>query len=134
MVETRDYCDNCNQIININIQQTVINQSLKWSISYLCPFCNTAIESDDFGFPPDDIRQAILAEEEQYQLLIKQPELNKVKTVKVLRDALDISITEASEILKRFPQPIVNGTRMEMIYLQEILKFEDIEAEVLVII
>ncbi len=131
MIETKDFCDNCNKIININIQQTVINKRLRWSISSVCPFCSTAIESDDIGFPPDDIRKIILAEEGKYQLLIKQPKFNKVKTVKVLRDALEMSITEASNILKLLPQPIIDGTKMEMIYLQKLLELEGIEAEVI---
>ena len=90
MVVMKYFCDRCNKIIHINIQQTVINQRLRWSTSYSCPFCSTAIESDETGFPPNNIRQVILAEEGEYQLLIKQPELNKVKAVKVLRDALEI--------------------------------------------
>jgi len=130
MVETRDYCSDCNNIINLNIYQTVINHNLKWSISYFCSFCNTAIESDDIGFPPDDIRRIILAEEGEYKLLIKHSKINKIKAVKVLRDALVISITEAFNILKIFPQSIVNGTKMEMIYLQNIFENEGIEAEV----
>ncbi|MBV6621402.1 MAG: hypothetical protein KI793_00345 [Rivularia sp. (in: Bacteria)] len=130
MVETKDYCSNCNNIINISIQQTVINRCLRWSISSQCPFCNSMIESDDIGFPPDDIRRIILAEEGEYQLLIKQSELNKVKAVKVLRDALEISITKASTILKLFPKPIVDGTKIEMFYLQKLLECEGIRAEV----
>ncbi len=131
MVEIKDFCDDCNKIININIQQTVIDKRLRWSISYLCPFCDTAIESDNIGFPPHYIRKNILAEEGEYQLLIKQSKLNKIKTVKILRDALNISITEASKILKLFPQSIVNGTKMEMVYLQTLLKDEGIEAEII---
>ncbi|AFY56835.1 hypothetical protein Riv7116_4414 [Rivularia sp. PCC 7116] len=130
MVKTEDYCDECKKKINISVQQTVMNQRLRWSISYICPFCSSMIESDDIGFPPDDIRQLILAEEGEYQLFIKQPELNKVKAVKVLRDALEISITEASNILKLFPKPIVNGTKIEIFYLQKLLECEGIEAEV----
>ena len=131
MVEKRDYCDECNQRININIQQAVIDYSLRWSISYLCPFCSTAIESDDIGFPPGDIRQFMLVEEGEYQLLIKSSELNKVTVVKVLRDALNISMREAFNILKLFPQSTVNGTKMEMVYLQKLLESEGIEAEVI---
>ncbi|MEO1373560.1 MAG: hypothetical protein AAFW70_04380 [Cyanobacteria bacterium J06635_10] len=71
-----------------------------------------------------------MAKEGEYQLSRAQPQLNKVKTLKVLRDALDISITEASQILKLFPQPVVNGTKIEMTYLQQLLKAEGIETAI----
>ena len=131
MVQIKDYCDNCNQKININIYQTIINHHLRWSISYICPFCNATIEFDDIGHPPEDIRQTILASEGEYQLFIKQSEFNRIRTVKVLHDALNISITEAFRILKIFPNSVVVGTKTEMIYLQELLKAEGIEADVI---
>ena len=37
---------------------------------------------------------------------------------------------QASGILKLFPKPILSGTKIEMIYLQKLLKCEGIEAEV----
>ena len=131
MVETKYSCDNCDREINIKIHQTIIDRNLRWSISYVCPFCSIAIESDDIGYPPEDIRQIILITEGEYQLSVTQPNLNKVKAVKILRNALDISIMEASQILKLFPQPALRGTKIEMIYLQQLFKAEGIEAEIL---
>ena len=131
MVKIKDYCYKCDRQINIHIYQTIINRNLRWSTSYICPFCNSAIESDDIGFPAEDIIKLILAEEGEYQLLIKQPELNKVKAVKVLRDKFKISIAEASKIFNTFPQPIFHGTKIEMIYLRKLLQFEGIEAEII---
>lgn len=131
MVKIKDNCENCNQLIKINIYQTVIGNNLRWSISSICHFCNTAIESDGVGFLSEDIRKIILIEEGEYQLLIKQAELNKVKVLKVLRDAFDIRIREALNIMKNFPEVIVNGTRMEMMYLQKLLEAEGIEGNII---
>jgi ribosomal protein L7/L12 len=83
---------------------------------------------DDFGFPPDEIRQNILSEEGEWNLTINELALkNKAKLLKILRQALGLSILEAAKLLKNFPD-IISGTRTEMKWLKKLLSNEEIQS------
>lgn len=52
------------------------------------------MEADDIGFPPDEIRQIILSEEGEWYLVIEESESKRAAAVKILRQALDLSLAE----------------------------------------
>ena len=51
------------------------------------------------------------------------------KIIKILRKALNLSIKDASNLLKNFPN-IISGTKMEMQWLKELLLNENIQSSV----
>ena len=123
-------CDECQKTVIASIGQTVINSQLRWYLSYECPSCNSAIEMDDVGFPPDEVRQNILAEEGEWDLILKETELkNKAKLSKLIRQALNLSLQEVLQRLKNLPI-ITSGTRTEMQWLKQILAEESIDSSV----
>lgn len=123
-------CDECQKIVTANVGQTVINSQLRWYLSYECPSCNSAIEMDGIGFPPDEIRQNILAEEGEWNLIVKETELkNKAKLSKLIRQALNLSLQEVLQRLKNFPI-ITSGTKTEMQWLKQVLAEEGIDSSV----
>ena len=128
MVEIQYQCAECNKEIKARVNQTIVNSKLKWYLSSICNDCNSAVEMDDFGFPPPEIRQKILEEEGEWELKANSAELkNKVKIIKVLRKALNLSIKDASTFLKNLPN-IINGTKVEMQWLKELLLDNNIQS------
>ena len=123
-------CDECQEIVAANIGQIVINLQLKWYLSYECQECNSTIELDDIGFLPDEIRQMILAEEAEWKLIVNKTEIkNRAKLLKVIRQALNLSLQEVSNLFKKFPV-LNSGTKTEMQWLQQILSQEGINSSV----
>lgn len=123
-------CDECEEIVAASIGQTIINSQLKWYLSYECQECNSTIELDDIGFPPNEIRQIILAEEGEWKLTANRTEIkNKAKLLKIIRQALNLSLQEVSKLFKNFPV-LTSGTKTEMQWLQQILSQESINSSV----
>ncbi len=130
MVEIQYLCADCKKEMTANVGQSIIDLKLRWYLSCICKSCNTAIEMDDFGFPPDEIRQKILNQEGEWKLKINSLELkNKAKIIKVLRYALNLSIKDTSKLLKKFPY-VANGTKVEMLWLKELLINQNIRASI----
>ena len=51
MIKVEIKCDECQKNIQVTIGESVIDSSLRWYYSYQCPFCGSAVEIDDDGFP-----------------------------------------------------------------------------------
>ena len=128
MIQIDCQCSECTRKIKANIGQTSIDLQLRWYFSYCCPYCDCVIEMDDIGFPPQDIRRAILAQEGEWELVIDKTSLSdKVKALKILRNALNLSIQKASKLKKNFPY-LASGTKAEMNWLKKFLGNEKIES------
>jgi DNA-directed RNA polymerase subunit RPC12/RpoP len=127
MINIQYQCPNCEKIIKANIGQAIIDSRLKWYLSYVCNHCSSAVEMDDFGMPPNEIRQQIIEEEGKWKLIVNPTESkNKAKIVKIIRQALSLSIREASSLLNNFPN-IISGTKVEMQWLGQLLSNENIK-------
>ena len=130
MVEIQYQCADCNHKIKARVGQAIFNSKLRWYLSYICNNCNSAVEMDDLGFPPIEIRQNILLEEGEWELEVNPAGLNyKVKTIKILRQALNLSIKEASKLSKKFPR-IISGTKVEIQWLKELLLSKNIQSSI----
>lgn len=128
MVEIKQICTQCNEIGIITIQQSVISWELLWYESFYCSFCSSAFEADGKGFPPEDIRYFITEDEGRWQLIVNSVELtNKVKTLKILRKILNLSMKKMSILQNTFPN-LVSGTKTEMKWLKLLLLNEGIES------
>ena len=104
MPQIASYCSSCHQQIKMEVGQAVIALHLR------CSYCQTAVEMDDSGFPPDEVRNIILSGEGKWEQVIKRSHLNKVAAIKILRQALDLSLAEAGRLLKNFPNSLISGT------------------------
>jgi hypothetical protein len=127
MIQINCQCDRCERVVRANIGQAFDFQ-LRWSLSYECPYCHSTVEMDDVGFPPQEIRKSIIAQEGEWKLIIDKASLNdKIKTLKVLRKAFSYSIQETSKLVKNFPY-ITSGTKTEMNWLKRLLSNENIKS------
>jgi ribosomal protein L7/L12 len=89
-----------------------------------------SVELDDYGFPPNEIRQKIIDEEGEWELIIDPAKLkNKAEALKVLRQALNLSIEEISKLFKNMPN-IISGTKIEIQWLRQLLSNKGIESSI----
>ena len=123
----RDTCDNCQCEIDMTVAQTVINRNLKWYKSYSCPFCGSASELDGDGFPPNAIRKIFLDNEGEWSISFGEQDIYKVAIMKILRQNLDLSISQVNQMLKQFPNSFISGTKTEMAWIKDIFESADIQ-------
>jgi len=130
MASIRVTCSNCGQFINMHVGQHVVHNRLVWNGGYHCTHCNNEVEIDGFGHPPDEVRRAILGEEGMWELAMYEPHERVTKAVKVLRQALDLSLQESAGLRDRIPGVVTTGTYVEMEFLKLLLYEEGIEATI----
>ena len=70
MTKINKTCPNCSKSAIYDFDERIINKKLFWSASLNCQHCGCAIESDDVGRLPEDLRSHVLAEEGIWQLEI----------------------------------------------------------------
>ena len=76
------------------------------------------------------MRQSILSAEGEWHLLIEEAQFKKVAAMKILRQALSLSLTETQRLLKCFPNCLIKGTKTEMDWLKQLLATKEIQATV----
>jgi len=123
----RDTCDDCKCEIDMTVAQTVINRNLKWYKSYSCPFCGSALELDGDSFPPNEIRKIFLDNEGEWSISFGEQDIYKVAIMKILRQNIDISISQVNQMLKQFPNSLISGTKTEMAWIKSIFESAGIQ-------
>ena len=127
-------CCSCHKSFKFEIQQTVIQEKLRWHISYTCPFCASSIEVDGIGLLPEDIQEKIFKEEGEWEILIENFEQQKQRLIKSLRQTLGLSTMELYKRLKEFksnPVAIDSGTKFEMNWLYSRLQVYGVKSIIL---
>lgn len=121
MSQIREACWECQKTIKVEIGQVAFDYQLGYSLSYNCPYCGAIAELDDVGFPPEDIRQYIINQEGKYFLKIGHSNAkNKVISMKIIRQALELSIPEVLNLFNSYSN-IAEGTKVEVKWLQKLL-------------
>lgn len=115
-------CQNCNSQINAQIGQNIANNKLVWHLSSLGSNCGTQLELDGFNDSlPKEMRQAILAQEGEYKLIVNEIDTNKTLALKILRHALGWSLSDVKKYQNFIPGTVITGTRAEMEWLKVLL-------------
>jgi DNA-directed RNA polymerase subunit RPC12/RpoP len=118
-------CASCGKTVNAEVDQTAIDGKLRWYISYRCPSCNAAAESDDIGFPPEDIRALLIEHDGLWDLYVDDIS-NKMEVMRLLRSLLGWSLTEASRRLRDITKPVYSGSKVEVEWLARSLSGHNI--------
>lgn len=105
-----------------SLGQTVVGDRLRWYRSTACPTCG-AMEEDGEGFPPAEYRRMLVESAGSWKLVVDVS--FKVRTLKVLKDVLGLSMMEAAAV--RFPDVLI-GTKAEVDWLASLLMNEGVEA------
>lgn len=66
------------------------------------------------------MRSFILRAEGEWHLLIEEAQFKKVAAMKILRQALGLSLTETQKLLKCSPDFLIKGTKAEMEWLKQL--------------
>ena len=90
---------------------------LFWSESVRCRNCGNAIEMDDDGFPPAEVREQLLADDGRYALLVIEDSTRRLHVGKILHCDLDTTLEEVRRMKDRMPGRVYTGTRVEMDWL-----------------
>jgi hypothetical protein len=67
-----EYCRDCGEEVKVRVGQFVFNKELLWHKSYACPHCKIQSEEDGIGTLPERERQAILAMEGTWSLIVRE--------------------------------------------------------------
>ena len=130
MAEIQRKCDSCQQNKSVSIGQG-FDYNLFWHESHRCNFCGFAMEMDDRGFPPEDIRQIIIQQEGEYYLKVDDSCLKfKVASVKIIRSALFLPMSKTKKLLQQFPI-LATGTKIEIEWLQMLLLKDSVVANII---
>jgi DNA-directed RNA polymerase subunit RPC12/RpoP len=123
-------CDHCGKDILMDVNQTMAyGDQLVWNGSYLCSYCGSQIEVDGGEDIPEDVRNAILAQQGEWALNVTETS-RIVPILKVLREALHLSLGMIAQCKERMPGIVATGTRAEMERLHLLLLAEHLESSV----
>ena len=131
MATYRTACMDCQQTIDVYVGQSVYDRKLVWHQSYRCPNCGMAIEEDDIGSPPDELRQLILEQEGSWCLQIAEIGDSAIIAAKILRKLMNLSLPDIANVKKKIPGEVTIGTQVEMEWLVKNLRAEGIQAFIL---
>lgn len=106
-------CDKCGLTVPAYLGQAIANGNLVWSIGYVCRHCQTTIEADDQGLPPEEYRQAIITSGGKWELRLVASDNSTALTAKALRDVFAMSLASAVNNSKDLASPIFIGTYVE---------------------
>jgi hypothetical protein len=111
----------------ISVGQILWDRQLRWSKSEVAED-GACVEVDGVGFPPQDIRDQILRERGEWELVITAG--NRTRIMAILRESLGKSMNEVAECTKCIPAPVYRGTKIEANWLLEKMKKVGVEGVV----
>lgn len=123
-------CRACGTEVEVIVGQTVDRDRLLWHMGYNCPACGDQREEDGFDSAPVDVRIAILEQEGKWGLTLDggQSREEILNALRLLRQALGLSIAETSELKRMLPGPLAVGTKIEIDRLLLLLSRSKIRA------
>ncbi|WP_449416051.1 hypothetical protein [Phormidium nigroviride] len=123
------FCEKCNTPVEIHVGQAISVRELVWNLSYTCSHCGWQIEEDGTGVPPEELRKAILEAEGEWSLAILETGNSAMLAIKILRETMELSLSEALRLKKMIPGTVVTGTRAEIERLRKILVAKELKVE-----
>lgn len=121
-------CPDCQKEIDVYCGQYAYFGQLMWHASFNCFYCGNVIEEDGIGMPPEDIRKAILSSEGRWTLEVWETGDRATLTIKIIREALQLSRSDAIMLKKKIPGKVLTGTQAEIHRLQQLLEVRDIQS------
>ncbi len=107
--------------------QTIIDGVLRWYRSGLAED-GSPFEEDGIGLPPDDIRCHLLEQDGEWDLLADKS-ASKSVVVRVMREAMELDMAAAAELLKSLPV-VYRGTQTEAEWIGAKLREQGISSKI----
>ncbi len=115
MIETRATCPDCGGEATIGTGDSAHSGRLRVYESHFCADCGYALEADGPGPLPEETRRRVLSEHGVFGLQVRvKRSQDRIVLMKVLREALGLSLPEAKRLVSRLPGVVVRGTRAEV--------------------
>jgi hypothetical protein len=121
MAILKEICRSCGAELEAAVGQAVVRHRLYWHRSFSCQHCGAQIEEDGYGIPPHDVRFAILRDEGEWTLVLDDLAERTTLALKLIRQALGLSLVETAAVRKHIPGAVLDGTQAEMQWLAMIL-------------
>ncbi len=113
-------CGSCGRESVAGVGQSTLG-GLRWWLAFRCSACGSMLEADGGEDAPEDIRQAIIAEQGLWALFVEAEGSGKVRVVAALREVLELTMAEAAALKGRLPGRVATGTRAEMEHRRQLL-------------
>ena len=111
-------CPGCSADCSRGIGQSFAPGKLVWSESLHCSACGCAIEADDSGFPPPEIRDLLIAAHGLWALQVELTGIERISACKILHCDLNTDFADVPVMKNRIPGIVYVGTKTEMQWLQ----------------
>ena len=113
-------CPYCKTSNALEIVQFSHNGILRWYESLNCKNCNTCIEADGHGIPPEEIRTNLIQLYGSWYIGLNYV-MSVSNTAKVIHHTLSLELNEAVKIVKNSPDNLYIGTKGETVWLADLL-------------
>ncbi|MBC9712560.1 hypothetical protein H9Y04_08235 [Streptomyces sp. TRM66268-LWL] len=124
-------CHACGGVLTLDIGQFIDRGRLWWDTSGSCQSCDTVWCEEDSGrVTPDAIRQALLARHGSARLRLTEPEASSAPILRALREAHDVTLTQAKALADELKATGLTGTLVEMELLADRLRQRSVMAAV----
>ena len=129
MAKFEVFCSECKNIVTANVADNIYDNSYRWHLSYECKNCDNAVEFDEIGELPNEIKRAIVEQDGSWgAILSNRKELKKLsfhlrKYSQFMSEMVDLELTEAGVTDMFF-----RGTKNEVMWLIIKLSIKGIES------
>jgi hypothetical protein len=118
MAIVNEPCPSCGTPTDVHIGQAIgFGDRLVWSRGMNCASCGYSLEADDFGFPPESYREAILAQDGSWRVTIADS-THMSAVALVLKEALGMDRAAALRTAKAISGSIWTGSEAEAEWLR----------------
>ncbi len=111
-------CERCGAESGASANQSIGSSGAMWTLSFRCRTCGYTFEADCSYDTPEYIRNAILESGGVWGLKLAPTGADRLKAIKILREALHMSLEDVARLKAAVPGLVLQGTRLEMQYLQ----------------
>ncbi|MFF9490211.1 hypothetical protein [Streptomyces sp. NPDC014676] len=118
-VKVTSKCVACAGVLVRDVGQFIDRRQLRWGIEGRCQDCPNAWCETGVGPPPQEVRQALLAEHGAARLRLATKEASLVPVLRALREMSHMSLGEARLAAAALNGDGLVGTSVEMAHLAE---------------
>jgi hypothetical protein len=123
-------CQTCGSPCEGWAVQLTRDNRLRWELDWDCGACGTVSHDGDWGPSPDELREKLLSQHGSYCLRLEDSRLHGGEILKVFRQALRVSLTEAQQAARTLRRDGYEGTLVEAELLRDQLQQEGIPSAV----
>lgn len=111
-------CPDCGLSDQLRVGQSGFGGKLLWGEYICCVQCGLTTEASGVGFPPEEIREKMLAVNGQWVVFLDQVKSSAI-AAKVIMKSLDVEPKQAFWALRNSLEGVYRGTQVEALWLAD---------------